>query len=329
MYTGWKFTCYIIPVKFYWLFKVFVESIFLVLICSRGGYLVRFIDKLLTKMKDVKKNATTVESFHYTYPNNNYEMIRINQNSGDVHIRRSSDDQIHVKYDVNLLNFSKLEESIELQFQNKCVFFTTSNGFGINNEFYLGVVNIYIEIPDQHYHCLEIAVKNGSIVVDDFTIDDINIKGLTGNVILKKLVSSKITVENTSGDTYIESVQANKIRVNSKNGHCETAGSFKDFRVNVLNGNVRVDAQSIDSKIIHIAAFNGAIKLGICKGLDVKGKMNTNFGELINSVEDVALKIDTDQKVLKMASFERQISGSAYCEILAETRKGTVEIHGI
>ena len=215
----------------------------LVIIALTGFMIFMMNNKFNMNFKNMFSQRIEELQIEETYKNI-YEKIDINTDAADVYIKKSEDENIHVKIYSEKEKSKIIDDEIELNIkveQKKCV------GICINNK--ISKVELYI--PENYEKEVNIDNNYGDIKIDSFENLNLNIKEDAGDI--EVISANKVNIDNNYGDIKIEeideyikiSADAGDIKINklniTKDSFIETnAGDVKIENTN----DIYIDAQT-------------------------------------------------------------------------------------
>ncbi len=250
----------------------------LVIIALTGFMIFMMNNKFNMNFKNMFSQRIEELQIEETYKNI-YEKIDINTDAADVYIKKSEDENIHVKIYSEKEKSKIIDDEIELNIkveQKKCV------GICINNK--ISKVELYI--PENYEKEVNIDNNYGDIKIDSFENLNLNIKEDAGDI--EVISANKVNIDNNYGDIKIGTIKdgtikedAGDIEINKVN-NIDIKNKFGDTKIEEIDEYIKISADAGDIKIN---------KLNITKDSFIE----TNAGDVkIENTNDIYIDAQTD-----------------------------------
>ena len=239
---------------------------------------------------------------------NTYEKININTDAADVYIKKSEDEDIHVKIysekEKSRVIDNEIELNIEVQ-QKQCL------GVCINTK--ISKVELYI--PENYEKEIKIKNNYGDIKIDSFESLNLDIKEDAGDIEINS--ANIVNINNSYGDIKIGIIKegtikesAGDIEINKVNS-IDIKNNFGDTTIQEINEYIKIDADAGDVKINN---------LNITKNSFIE----TNTGDIrIENTNDIYVDAETDVGSAKVNNNNR----NAEITLKIENNVGDIKVN--
>ncbi|MCU7558202.1 DUF4097 domain-containing protein [Macrococcus capreoli] len=191
-----------------------------------------FTGKSLFKEPDVNES----KSF-----NTNYNNIKVDVQSGEVHFKKSADNNTHIKVSgVNKKGFFKYEvknNSLIIinneQVKNRRIF---NYGFEQHNE-----PSIEIAIPNKEFDNITLSTNKSEVNIDQLKAKSINMKSKVGAIYIDELVADKVEFNAGTGELEVDKTNIKNINFDIKLGMITLHALNPDTNMNGKVGSGEAD----------------------------------------------------------------------------------------
>ena len=276
-----------------------------------------FFDKLKDTTKkltsSIKERIEFVDVKEIQLEEHNFSNLVIKSFNGSVKIIVHDKKMVHIENNIAVLSTTQTETQLKEIFVNKELVRITDNSITLKaNDDKNFVMDIKLSLPIDALKLLKFEGlnsrfsfnENGSII----NIENIAVNCLNGKVQIEQVDSEETVIDLKSGDITFKGY-ANKLVTKT------------------LNGKLHNELFNEREATVEAVTVNGSIYLAVAKEVGLRGKLNTNFGDLQIEVDDCEITDDTNQKLLKMKSVQK--IGNEKVVFLCEARKGDVLVEQI
>lgn len=220
----------------------------------------------------------------YSYKKNKVNRIEVKSDIFDIYLNDSSDDNIHVKLD---LQFGAKDQELLDQFKKEVI---------KKSDYSFGKVLVEVKIPEEirnDYKFKHNAATRGKITISipfSFKLKDLDINVVSGNTTIENenLITDSLNLNIVSGNISIKNISSDEINLN------------------FVSGNINID--KVESINCYSHGVSGDVKIDNFKG--EKLNIDTVSGDIkINKLSDI-------QNV-----FIKTISGDIYTETVKDFEK--------
>ena len=177
-----------------------------------------------------------------------------------------------------------------------------------------------VYLPSSHYETLSINGSTGNIYIEnEFSFDNVEIKGSTGDVTFKANATESLNVEMSTGDVSLENIESKALKVTVSTGDVKMKNIHVDGNVSITSSTGYKELNNVTGKNLDLVSSTGDVKL-------------------INSVFDENIKIeartgsiyleDSDAETLNIKTSTGNVKGTVLHEhiFIAKSKTGDVNV---
>ena len=219
------------------------------------------VERLKTEYAKPDRNKETQEQTANNgeyIPNGKVSVVKIQAEDRSVRILPSSDDQVRIRYeaqDDDEIIFHEIDGVFYFRQRERRKFSFLKFNFS------RGDASIYLEVPKNLIHQIEVSTKNGGLKCIDF-VDDCSIflETSNGGIKIENVIAKKIELRTTNAGVSIHSVKSNQCTAKSTNSIIKVCdGAFAEkLSMQSTNGALKVDR--VIAPDIEMKTTNGPIK---------------------------------------------------------------------
>lgn len=256
-------------------------------------------------------NADEVTSFEVDIPN------------GKLSISKTDDSQVIVETKVKVSRNPEGEEETIARFTEG--FVTLYDGkVTVATNVKLASVSVHLLVPEKQYDVFVSRVMNGGVTISDVQAKLLKVKTYNGPIKLENSTFNHANFESGNGMIEARFVKGDDIEAETVNGRIYIDGDIKEVEAESVNGPVTVTTSSKDAHKIKGTTVAGTVELYVPKTLSIEGQVTTNFGKADVGLQDVTLRTEDDQFLLKTVRFSKLLEDAPILKVVGETRTGSV-----
>lgn len=256
-------------------------------------------------------NADEVNSFEVDIPN------------GKLTIEKTDDSQVIVETKVKVTRNAQSEEDTIARFTER--FVTLYDGkLTVATNVKMAMVSVHILVPEKHYDVFISRVMNGGVTINDVDAKLIKVKTYNGPIKIEKATFNHANFESGNGMIEARFIKGDDIEAETVNGRIYIDGDVKEVEAESVNGPVTVTTNSQAAHKIKATTVAGTVELYVPKTLSIEGQVTTNFGKADVGLQDVTVRTEDDQFLLKTVHFNKIVDDAPMLKLVGETRTGSV-----
>lgn len=256
-------------------------------------------------------NADEVNSFEIDIPN------------GKLSIEKTDESQVIVETKVKVSRNSESEEDTVARFTER--FVTLYDGkVTVATNVKMATVSVRLLVPKKQYDVFLSRVMNGGVTISDVHAKLLKVKTYNGPIKLDKATFNHANVESGNGMIEARFIKGDDIEAETVNGRIYIDGDVKEVEAESVNGPVTITTSSKNAHKIKATTVAGTVELYVPKTLSIEGQVTTNFGKADVGLQDVTVRTEDDQFLLKTVHFSKLLDDAPILKLVGETRTGSV-----
>lgn len=202
----------------------------------------------------------------------NIDVIDISTVSTRVRVLPSSNEKIHVDFTGNITTSGsasnpRLEAKVEKNTLSIKIIYPPTIAIGFFN---ISELKLDVYIPQGYGKDIRVATTSGAIVVEDMTLENVNVKSVSGKMDIASLSAEKISMDNTSGRVNLDDAEGNVV-------------------INTISGRISADMSSLENEII-MNSISGAVDVLIPEDSGFSFQISSTSGAIENNFEATITK---------------------------------------
>ncbi|MEO4054220.1 DUF4097 family beta strand repeat-containing protein [Solibacillus sp. CAU 1738] len=262
-------------------------------------------------------NAEEVNGFEVDVPN------------GKLTIEKSEDSQVLVETQVKVpRNADNNEEETIARFTDG--FVTLQEGkVTVATNVKMAAVSVRLLVPEKQYDVFITRVLNGSVTISNIDTKLLKVKTYNGTIKVEHATFNSANLESGNGMIEARFVKGEDLEAETVNGRIYIDGSLKEVEAESVNGPVTITNSSEAAHKVKATTVAGTVELYVPKTVSIDGQVATNFGKTDVGLQDVTMRTEEDQFLLKTMHFDKILENAPVLKLVGETRTGSVIVRYI
>lgn len=190
------------------------------------------------------------------------------------------------------------------------------------------LVRAHVELLVPHHQLEHVTIQtlNGDVHVSALDAEHIRVQTANGRVHMQDVHGSECLVTTGNGIVEVMGAKAELLHVRTGNGSVIAEGDIDQLSIKTGNGDVRTELMTVRDAKLELASLAGNIRIVLPHGAEVRGELDTNFGGLHCTLEDLEIVRDRKEIAQRKLEFISGRGRTPLIQVEAGTRTGTIDL---
>ncbi len=287
------------------------------------------IDRVVTKLKDTDFDfnfGQSIEVDHIFQENEvDFNRLKVRVTNGGIQLHQWEEQSVRMECRASVYRTQSAEEA-KAYFLKNTHFGTESGELQFLVDENRLKVQAHMYVPTKVYEEIQLRTGNGAIILDELQTNRMIVRTTNGTVTLNRVDGGSLNVSTSNGKIRLENGSWQKLDLETLNGAIRLNGKYEDVEAETLNGSITF---TLDEAMPGKASFKtvaGKIEILVPDSLRVDGNMKATIGSLNCFLDNVDIKKETKDVVLRRMEFIANEGAPTTYEVEAIAKTGSITI---
>ncbi|WP_408007776.1 DUF4097 family beta strand repeat-containing protein [Pseudalkalibacillus sp. A8] len=287
------------------------------------------IDRVVTKLKDTDFDfnfGQAIEVDHIFQENDvDFNRLKVHVTNGGIQLQPWEEQSIRMECRASVYRTQSTEEA-KAYFLKNTHFATEAGELQFLVDENRLKVQAHMYVPTKVYEEIQLRTGNGAISLDELQTKRMIVRTTNGAVTLNRVDGGSLNASTSNGKIRLENSGWKKLDLETLNGAIRLNGKYEDVEAETLNGSITFTLDEVMPGKASFKTVAGKIEILVPDSLRVNGNMKATIGSLNCFLENVDIKKETKDVVLKRMEFIANEGAPTTYEVEAIAKTGSITI---